>query len=157
MKNQMRSPNPNKTIIIIRFMIGIYFLAGGMLKLYMPGLQESGYFQHLGFASAGNIALTISILEALCGFLILAGLYTRTAAIVLLLTITFSLTAGKMPIYYEEGLFLMAHLSRIDFAMFLGCVFLLLTGPGWWSLDHRMSQRAKAETMDQSVSEAEMA
>jgi putative oxidoreductase len=155
MKNLIISTNPNKTIIVIRFMIGIYFLAGGVLKLYMPGLQETGYFQNIGFASAGNIAITISIVEVVCGLLIIAGLYTRIAAITLLFTILFTFITGKVPIVYEEGFFLMAHLSRIDFALFLGCIFLVLTGSGYWSLDHRMGYKAPVRQMNEKVKEAE--
>jgi uncharacterized membrane protein YphA (DoxX/SURF4 family) len=40
----------------------------------------------------------------------------------------------------------MAHDARTDFAMLLGLIFLLLTGPGAWSLDARMARGATADS-----------
>jgi len=142
MKDLIMSTIPKKSTILIRFMVGFYFLAGGILKLYMPGLQDTGFFQGVAFASAGNIALTISIFEALCGFLIVVGLFTKVAVIPLILTIGITFFAGKLPIMAEEGFFLMAHLSRIDFTMALGCIYLLINGSGILSLDYKMSNQS---------------
>lgn len=138
MKNGILSTEPQKTTLLIRFMVGFYFLAGGVLKLSYPELQETGFFQNLGFISAGAMVSVISFLEIVCGLMIMAGFFTRIAVIPLLLTISFTVMIGKFPILFEEGFWLMAHISRIDFAMFLGCVFLFITGSGYWSVDWKM-------------------
>jgi putative oxidoreductase len=143
MKNLIQSTEADRTTILIRLMVGLYFLAGGILKLYIPGLQETGYFQNIGFAAPETITLTLSILEVIFGLLIVAGLFTRVAVVFLLLTIAFTFFAGKLSILFEEGFFLMAHLSRIDFAMFLGCIFLLMKGSGYWSLDYSMGNKTE--------------
>lgn len=138
MRNRILSTEPQKTTLLIRFMVGFYFLAGGVLKFSYPELQETGFFQNLGFISAGSMVSFISTVEVICGLMIMAGFFTRVAVIPLLLTISFTVLIGKFPILFEEGFWLMAHISRIDFAMFLGCVFLLITGSGYWSVDWKL-------------------
>ncbi|MDZ7757997.1 DoxX family protein [Rhodohalobacter sp.] len=141
MKNSILSTEPQKTTLLIRFMVGFYFLAGGVIKLSYPELQDTGFFQNLGFISAGAIVSVISLIEIICGLMIIAGLFTRIAVIPLLLTISFTVLIGKFPILFEEGFWMMAHISRIDFAMFFGCVFLFITGSGFWSLDWKMQAK----------------
>ncbi len=142
MKNRILSTEPQKTTLLIRFMVGFYFLVGGVLKLSYPELQETGFFQNLGFISAGAMVSVIYTFEIICGIMIMAGLFTRIAVIPLLLTISFTVLVGKLPIMFEEGFWLMAHISRIDFAMFLGCVFLFITGSGYWSLDWKLISKS---------------
>jgi uncharacterized membrane protein YphA (DoxX/SURF4 family) len=35
----------------------------------------------------------------------------------------------------KSGFWAMAHEARVDYAMLLGCIFLLIAGAGTWSLD----------------------
>lgn len=138
MNSSILSTEPLKTTLLIRFMVGFYFLAGGVLKFSYPELQETGFFQNLGFISANATVTVISVLEVLCGLMIIVGFFTRIAVIPLILIVSFTVLIGKFPILFEEGFWLMAHISRIDFAMFLGCVFLFITGSGYWSVDWKM-------------------
>ncbi|TVR30452.1 MAG: DoxX family protein [Balneolaceae bacterium] len=142
MKDRILTTEPNKTFFLIRFMVGAFFLIGGVLKFSYPELRETGFFQNFEIMSAGTIATIIASLEVICGLMIMAGLFTRVAAIPLLLIISFTVIVGKFPIISEEGFWLMAHISRIDFAMFLGCTFLFINGSGFWSLDWKMQQKS---------------
>jgi len=47
-------------------------------------------------------------------------------------------TVGKLPTY---GFWSMAHEARVDYAMLLGSIFLLIVGAGAWSIDARLSSR----------------
>lgn len=138
MKERILATEPNKTYLLIRIMVGFFFFIGGVLKFSFPELQTTGYFENFGSSAAQTIAFTITFLEVICGLMILGGLYTRLATIPLLLTILITVLAGKMSIFFEEGFWLMAHISRVDFAMFLGCIFLLINGSGLWSADWKM-------------------
>ena len=141
MKNRIITTEPNRTFFLIRFMVAAFFLVGGALKFSYPELQETGFYQNFGFMSASTIVAIITYLEIICGLMIMAGLFTRVATIPLLLIISFTVIVGKLPIIFEEGFWLMAHISRIDFAMFLSCIFLLVNGSGYWSLDWKMQQK----------------
>lgn len=141
MKQKILVTEPDNTFFLIRFMVGFYFLAGGVLKFAYPELQEIGFYSSFGGVTAGSIVTVISALELICGLMIVAGFFTRIAAIPLLLIVGFTVFIGKFPILLEEGFWLMAHISRIDFAMFLGCVFLLINGSGMWSIDWKIQNR----------------
>lgn len=143
MKNLILSTEPNKTYLLIRVMVGFYFLVGGVLKFSFPELQEPGYYMAFGNSFAQSFAVIVAFVEVICGLMILGGLFTRVAVIPLLLTITITVLAGKFPIIFEEGFWLMAHISRIDFAMFLGCIFLLINGSGYWSADWKMQTKMR--------------
>jgi len=141
MKERIIATDPNRTFLLIRIMVGFYFLAGGFLKFVYPELQPTGYFQDFGQSAAGTIVILISSVEVLCGFMILIGLFTRIAVIPLLISILVMIFAGKLSIFFEEGLWMMAHLSRVDFAMFMGGIFLLINGSGYWSADWSMQSK----------------
>jgi putative oxidoreductase len=138
MKKRILTTEPNKTFLLIRIMVGFFFLVGGVLKFIYPELQNTGYFERFGISAADTVANFISVIEIICGLMILTGLFTRIATIPLLIAITVTVFVGKSPILLEEGFWLMAHISRIDFAMFMGCIFLLINGSGFWSLDWKM-------------------
>jgi uncharacterized membrane protein YphA (DoxX/SURF4 family) len=46
-----------------------------------------------------------------------------------------AITTTKIPILQKSGFWVMAHEARVDYAMLLGCIFLLIAGAGTWSLD----------------------
>ncbi len=140
MTNRILSTEPNKSFLLIRIMVGFFFFFGGVLKLSLPELQEPGFERIFGSSFSESLGFVVAIIETICGFMILAGLYTRIAVIPLLITILITVFAGKLPIISEEGFWLMAHISRIDFALFLGGVFLLINGSGYWSVDMKMQK-----------------
>ena len=141
MKELILTTDSNKTFLLIRIMVGFFFFVGGVLKLSYPELQTPGYYEAFGASFAVSFASFITIIEIICGLMILAGLFTRIATIPLLLTISITVIAGKLPIMFDEGFWLMAHISRVDFAMFLGCIFLLINGSGLWSADWKMQSK----------------
>jgi putative oxidoreductase len=82
---------------------------------------------------------------------VLAGLFTRLAAIPLLIDITVAILSTKVPIFLGHdlwhfalpklahyGFLSMVHEARTDFAMWLSLVFLLIVGPGGMSFDASM-------------------
>jgi uncharacterized membrane protein YphA (DoxX/SURF4 family) len=73
--------------------------------------------------------------EILCGALLLLGLLTRLAAIPLLIDMLVAIATTKIPLLLHSGFWAMAHEARVDYAMLLGLLFLLLTGAGVWSVD----------------------
>jgi putative oxidoreductase len=138
MKDRIIATEPNKTYLLIRVMVGFFFFVGGVLKFSYPELQNTGFFLNMGISFAQALATTIAVIEVVCGLMILGGFFTRIAAVPILLAIIITVIAGKLPILFDEGFWLMAHISRVDFAMFLGCIFLIINGSGYWSIDWKM-------------------
>jgi uncharacterized membrane protein YphA (DoxX/SURF4 family) len=83
----------------------------------------------------------VGVTEITCGLLVILGLFTRLAAILLLVVMLVAISTTKIPILLRSGFWSMAHEARTDYALLLGAVFLLLVGAGPWSLDARLSTR----------------
>jgi putative oxidoreductase len=82
------------------------------------------------------------VLEIACGLLILLGLFTRLAAIPMIINMLVAISTTKIPIFLKSGLWKMAHEARTDWEMLLGSIFLLLVGGGAWSLDKSLVSRS---------------
>ena len=73
----------------------------------------------------------------------LAGFLTRLAVIPLLTIISVAIYSTKIPIFVKSGFWKTAHEGRADYAMLLGCLFLLMVGAGVWSVDARRCGNAQ--------------
>ena len=85
----------------------------------------------------------VGVCEILCGALLVIGLLTRLAAIVLLIDISVAIGSTKIPVLLGHGFWTFAlmklprygfwsmmHGARTDFAMWLGLLFLIIVGAG---------------------------
>ena len=90
----------------------------------------------------------VEVVEIVCGSLVLLGLFTRLASLVLLINISVAILSTKIPILLGSefwmfslpklaryGFWSMAHHARTDFCMWLGSLFLVIVGAGKFSLD----------------------
>jgi len=119
--------------------VGLIFSTQGILKFtdqHMGILR----FTRIGFPWPGFTAHVVGTLEILCGALVLLGLFTRLAAIPLLVVISTALATTKLPELARvgQGFWYMVSDARTDFAMLCSLIFLILAGPGRWSWDARL-------------------
>ena len=104
------------------------------------------------------------MIEILCGTLIILGLLTRLAAIPLIIDISVAIISTKIPILLGRGFWRftlsklptygfwsMVHEARVDYAMLLGSVFLLIVGAGAWSIDARLSSRKSSRQLNLTI------
>jgi putative oxidoreductase len=131
-----RTAAPASTLLI-RLMVGCVFVSEGTQKFLFPGEIGSGRFAKIGLPSPETLAAFVGVTEIVCGALIIIGLFTRLAAVPLIIVMLVAITSTKIPILLESGFWKMAHDSRTDFSMLLGSIFLLINGAGPWSLDAR--------------------
>jgi uncharacterized membrane protein YphA (DoxX/SURF4 family) len=96
-----------------------------------------GRFTTIGLPAPQILAPFVGIVEIACGSLLLVGLFTRLAAVPLVVDMLVAIATTKVPILLKSGFWAMAHEARTDWAMLLGSLFLLSTGPGPWSMDAR--------------------
>jgi uncharacterized membrane protein YphA (DoxX/SURF4 family) len=143
--------NAPSAVILIRLMVGAVFLTEGIQKFLFPDEVGAGRFAKIGIPSPDVMGPFVGVVETVCGALILLGLLTRLAAILLIIDMIVAIVTTKIPIllghgfwgfslrnipYY--GFWGMMHESRTDFSMLLGSLFLLIVGAGLWSLDARL-------------------
>lgn len=139
MFEKLLSTDEAKTTILIRLMVGAVFLSEGIQKFLFADKLGAGRFAKIGLPNPDFLGPFVGTFEVICGALVLAGLLTRLAAIPLLLIMFVAIMATKTKLLADNGFWSMLHDSRTDWAMFLGCIFLLITGGGRWSLDKKIA------------------
>jgi putative oxidoreductase len=128
----------SKTTIIIRLIVGAVFLSEGIQKFLFPAIRGAGRFERIGLPSPEFLGSFVGTFEILCGALILLGLLTRLASIPLIIIMLVAIATTKADILANQGFWEMLHGSRTDWSMLLGCIFLLIKGGGYWSVDNNM-------------------
>ena len=126
------------------------------VEYFFPKLSRNFFFQMIwvwvasqksAFRRQNFTGPFVSGVEIVCGALILVGRLTRLAAIPLIIDMLVAITTTKVPIMLARGFWrfsvsklpsygfwAMAREARVDFAMLLGSLFLLIVGAGAWSI-----------------------
>lgn len=117
-------------------MIGAIFVSEGIQKFIRPAERGPGRFMDIGLPAPELFAYSLGAVEIVCGALVLLGLLTRLAAGVLIVDMISALLVTKIPILFEEGFWVMAYGARVDYAMLLAGIFLVVRGTGKWSSDY---------------------
>lgn len=134
----LRADGPTANILV-RLLVGGVFLSEGIQKFLYPEALGVGRFVKIGIPAPAVMAPFVGVVEIGCGLLLIVGLATRAAAIPLIIDMLVAIATTKIPLLAKSGFWAMAHEARTDYAMLLGCIYLLLTGAGQRSLDARVS------------------
>jgi putative oxidoreductase len=138
--------------LLLRLMAGGVFLSEGILK-FVYANQGVGRFTKLGFPWPQLTATFVGGLEIVGGLLLIAGLLTRIVAIPFIVEMIVAILATKISLYLgtsplplppappQIGFWAVMHETRSDYAQLLTVAFLMLAGPGRWSIDALLGQR----------------
>jgi len=144
--------NGPRSTLFLRLMAGGVFFWEGLLKFVYTN-QGVGRFTKLGIPFPHFTATFIGGLEIGGGLLLLSGLATRLIAIpfvvemiVAILTTKIALYLGTSPLPLPSappkiGFWAVLHEIRSDYAQILTTLFLLVNGPGKWSLDALLDRK----------------
>jgi putative oxidoreductase len=124
------------TVFLIRLPVGLIFLTQGFLKYTDPAMGIAR-FTRIGFPHPYFTAHFVGTFEIVCSALVLLGLWTRAAAVPLLIVICTAIATTKIPELSRanQGFWFMVSDARTDFAMFFSLLFLIALGGGTWSVD----------------------
>lgn len=138
----LRSGQGSASIVLVRLAVGLIFSTQGILKFIDPNMGVVR-FTKIGFPHPYFMAHFVGAFEMVCGLLVLLGLWTRLAAIPLLVVISTAIATTKIPEFFRpsQGLWYMVSDARTDFAMFCCLLFLIASGGGNWSLDGACASR----------------
>ena len=142
LKSKILYSDAPASVILIRLAVGAIFLSEGLQKFLYPSDLGVGRFVKIGIPSPQFFAPFVGAVEIICGALILLGLLTRLAAIPLIVDMLVAIITTKIPILMKSGFWAMAHEARVDYAMLLGCLFLLIVGGGPISIDARLTSES---------------
>jgi uncharacterized membrane protein YphA (DoxX/SURF4 family) len=144
----LRNPpnNAPAATILLRVMAGGVFLWEGILKFVYTN-QGVGRFTKLGFPFPGATATFAGVLEIVGGILLITGLLTRLIAVPFIIEMLVAILSTKIPLYLgtsplplppvppQIGFWAVLHEIRSEYAQLMTAMFLLIAGPGRWSLD----------------------
>src|SRR5262245_5741017 len=133
-------------IVAIRLMAGAVFLWEGILKFVYEN-QGVGRFTKLGMPFPEVTASFVGGLEIVGGLLLILGLATRPISIAFIIEMLVAMLSTKPrlflgtsplplpPVPPQLGIWAVLHEIRSEYAQLMSCAFLLISGPGAWSLD----------------------
>ena len=135
-----------RATMVIRTMAGAVFFWEGILK-FVYANQGVGRFTKLGLPFPVFTANFVGGLEIVGGVLLILGLGTRLIAIPFIIEMLVAMLSTKPrlflgtlplpppPVPPQVGIWAVLHEIRSEYAQIMSCIFLLIAGPGPWSLD----------------------
>jgi len=143
-----------KSTLLLRVMAGGVFLWEGILKFTYAN-QGIGRFTKLGMPFPHFTAGFVGWLEIVGGLLLLSGLMTRLIAIPFIVEMIVAILSTKISLYLgtyplplppsppQVGIWAVLHEVRSEYAQLLTSAFLMINGPGKWSLDALLRKNRK--------------
>src|SRR6059036_1942402 len=141
-----------RSVLLLRLMVGGVFFWEGVLKFVYVN-QGVGRFTKLGMPFPHLTANFVGYLEIAGGLLLLSGLMTRLIAIPFIIEMIVAILSTKISLYLgtsplplppsppQFGMWAVLHEVRSEYAQLLTTAFLLVNGPGKWSLDALLQRR----------------
>src|SRR5215472_7374085 len=135
-----------ESTVLLRVMAGGVFFWEGILKFVYVN-QGVGRFTKLGMPFPIFTADFVGGLEIVGGVLLMAGLLTRAIAIPFVIEMIVAMLSTKISLYLgtsplplppappKIGVWAVLHEIRSDYAQIMVTLYLLINGPGKWSID----------------------
>src|SRR5215510_6064161 len=146
--------NAPTATVLLRLMAGGVFVWEGLLKFIFAN-QGVGRFTKLGIPAPALMANFVGGLEIVGGLLLIAGLLTRVIAVPFIIEMMVAMVSTKISLYLgtsplplppvppQIGLWAVLHEIRSEYAQLMTTAFLLVAGPGPWSLDALLIPKRK--------------
>jgi len=151
-------PDGPASTLLLRLMAGGVFLWEGVMKFVFVS-QGVGRFTKLGMPFPHFTADFVGYLEIVGGLLLLSGLMTRLIAIPFIIEMIVAILSTKISMYLgtsplplppsppQVGMWAVLHEVRSEYAQLLTSAFLLINGPGKWSLDALLQRNRSAKAV----------
>src|SRR5439155_12255142 len=97
------STNVPASTVLVRLLIGSVFVSEGIQKFLYPAELAAGRFTKIGIPAPETMGPFVGGCEIVCGALLIIGLLTRPATIVLLIDISVAILSTKIPILLGHG------------------------------------------------------
>lgn len=124
--------------LLARVIVGVIMVAHGWQKLTMMGIGGfAGYLESLSVPLPGLAAVVVSLVELIGGILLILGLLSRVAALLLTINLAVATVLVKVQIglIAPEG---QGAGAELDLALIAAFLVVLLSGPGKLALDRML-------------------
>lgn len=121
----------NAAMLILRLSLGILMMHAGYNKLVHFGEMQHKFMNFMGIGSTASLALVV-FAEFFCSLFLILGLFTRFAAIPLIITMCVALFKAHNGEVLGDGQTAALYLT--------GYIVLLLVGPGRVSVDSMIAK-----------------
>jgi len=154
--------NAPSSTVLLRLMAGGVFLWEGILK-FVYANQGIGRFTKLGIPLPHFTADFVACLEIVGGVLLLSGFLTRMVSIPFLIEMIVAILSTKISLYLgtsplplpvappQVGIWAVLHEVRSEYAQLLTVAFVMINGPGRWSLDALFSKSGLGEGRERGL------
>jgi uncharacterized membrane protein YphA (DoxX/SURF4 family) len=143
--------------LALRAAVGGVFLVSGVLK-FLYANQGPLRFAKIGLPVPELTAGFVGVVEIAGGTLLILGLFTRLAALPLIVDMAVALATTKVPLLFgagpepvsappKIGFWAFAYQARLDVTMLIAAGYLLAVGAGLWSIDAVFSRRRWADAL----------
>ena len=126
-------------LLAVRLALGVIFFSHGYPKLAHQGAGMQEFFVQHGLP--GNFVYIAGVLEVFGGILLVLGLFTRGAA--LLLAVEMGVAIWKV---HSAGGYLAVHDYEFPLTLLTACFALATVGAGRISLDYPLFESGKSRT-----------
>lgn len=132
----------------MRLALGTVFMAHGWDKLTGPlGTPEGFNIEAWGWPYPVFWAWGVALVETFGGLMVIVGLFTRVAAILIALVMLFAILKVRLSLGFIDGF-------EFEFSLLMLAIALALAGPGRLSVDRDVLRRGPARrTPDRIESE----
>jgi uncharacterized membrane protein YphA (DoxX/SURF4 family) len=156
-----------RSVLLLRLMVGGVFFWEGVLKFVYVN-QGVGRFTKLGMPFPAFTADFVGCLEIVGGLLLLLGLLTRLIAIPFVIEMIVAMLSTKISLYKgtsplplppsppQIGFWAVLHEIRSEYAQIMVTLYLLINGPGKWSIDALLGKRQTAKTKWREATDREL-
>lgn len=128
-------------LLLVRLVTGLVFVMHGGQKLFVYGIDGvTGSFTQMGIPMAGVAAIVVSFVEFLGGIALLAGAFTRWAAILLAMVMLVAIVQVHLP----NGFFAGDNGFEFPLTLLVNNVALAIAGPGAYAVDRALAARRRA-------------
>lgn len=123
-------------LTILRVVVGVVFVVHGGQKLFMFGFHNvAGMFEHMGIPLPAVTSAVVILVEFLGGLLLLLGIFTRWAALV----IAIDMAGAIVLIHAKNGFYNQAGGFEYPLTLLAASICLALAGPGALALGDMFS------------------
>jgi len=130
--------------LVLRVALGLVMMGHGSQKLFGAfgggGLsQTAGFFGQIGIVPGYFWAVVVAVVETFGGLLVLIGLLTRVAGLLIAITMFVAMVWVHLP----NGFFLSNRGIEYTLVLFAAALALALTGPGTLSVDALLKRQGR--------------